>query len=68
MSLEKDLATEFASALLTEVASNEIANEAKAEIMARKSSAKKSGKELDALILMSTALKKKDLELISENR
>ena len=60
MSLEKELATEFASALLTQVASNEVANAAKAEIMAKKSAAKKSGKELDALIMMSTGLKLKD--------
>lgn len=60
MSLEKDLATEFAGALLEQVASNDVANEAKAAIMARKSSSNKSGQEMDALILLSTALKQKD--------
>ena len=60
MSMEKELASDFAAALLVQVANNDVANAAKAEIMAKKSASKKSGKELDALILMSTGLKLKD--------
>ena len=58
--MQKDLASDFSAALLTEVATNEVAQAAKAEILSRKVASKKTGQELDAMITMSEALKWKD--------
>ena len=60
MAMEKDLASDLSSALLAEVADNEVANAAKADILGRKVASKKTGKELDAMISLSEGLRYKD--------
>jgi hypothetical protein len=68
MAMEKDLASDLSAALLTEVATNEIAQAAKADILSRKVVSKKTGRELDAMITMSEALRWKDTGDVKQAR
>jgi len=68
MAMEKDLASDLSAALLTEVATNEIAQAAKADILSRKVASKKTGRELDAMITMSEALRWKDTGDVKQAR